>query len=50
MTSKKKVVIYPNRENIIGFKRKLKVLIGKNTNITAIELLNKLNPVLRGWA
>lgn len=50
MTNKKKVVIYPSRENIIGFKRKLKVLIGKNTNLTAIELLNKLNPVLRGWA
>jgi len=50
MTGKKKVVIYPSKENIIGFKRKLKVLIGKNTNITAIELLNKLNPVLRGWA
>ena len=50
MTNKKKVVIYPSTENIIGFKRKLKVLIGKNTNLTAIELLNKLNPVLRGWA
>lgn len=50
MTGKKKVVIYPNRENIIGFKRKLKILIEKNTNTTAMELLNKLNPVLRGWA
>lgn len=50
MTGKKKVIVYPSRENIIDFKRKLKVLIGKSTNITAIELLNKLNPVLRGWA
>jgi len=50
MTGKKKVIIHPSRENVIGFKRKLKVLIGKNTNLTAIELLNKLNPVLRGWA
>lgn len=50
MTGNKKVIIYPSKDNIIDFKRKLKVLIGKNTNITAIELLNKLNPVLRGWA
>jgi RNA-directed DNA polymerase len=50
MTGNKKVIIYPSRENTIGFKRKLKVLIEKNTNITAIELLNKLNPVLRVWA
>lgn len=50
MTGKKKVLIYPSRENIINFKRKLKVLIKKNTNLTAIELLNRLNPVLRGWA
>src|SRR6056297_330679 len=50
MTGKKKVIIYPSRDNIIGFKRKLKVLIGKNANISAIELLNKLNPVLRDWA
>lgn len=50
MTGKKKVVIYPSRENILGFKRKLKVLIGKNTNMAAMELLSKLNPVLRGWA
>jgi RNA-directed DNA polymerase len=50
MTGKKKVLIYPSKENIIGFKRKLKVLIGKNINLTAIELLNKLNPILRRWA
>ena len=30
-------------------KRKLKILIGKNSNLTAIELLQKLNPVLRSW-
>lgn len=45
----KKVVIYPSRENILGIKRKLKILIEKNTNITATELINKLNPVLKGW-
>lgn len=50
MTNSKKVIISPSRQNVISFKRKLKVLIGKNTNITAIEFLQKLNPVLRGWA
>jgi RNA-directed DNA polymerase len=50
MTNSKKVIISPSRQNIISFKRKLKVLITKNSNLTAIELLQKLNPVLRGWA
>jgi len=49
MTGKKKVVIHPSRENIIAFKRKLKSIIRKMTNNTAIELLNKLNPILRVW-
>jgi len=50
ITNSKKVIISPSRQNVISFKRKLKVLIGKNNNLTAIELLQKLNPVLRGWA
>lgn len=50
MTNSKKVIISPSRQNVISFKRKLKILIGKNSNLTAIELLQKLNPVLRGWA
>ena len=50
MTNSKKVIIAPNRQNVITFKRKLKILIGKNSNLTAIELLQKLNPILRGWA
>ena len=50
MTNSKKVIVSPSRQNVISFKRKLKILIGKNSNLTAIELLQKLNPVLRGWA
>lgn len=50
ITSSKKVIISPSRQNVISFKRKLKIMIGKNSNLTAIELLQKLNPVLRGWA
>jgi RNA-directed DNA polymerase len=49
MTNSKKVIISPSRQNVIAFKRKLKTLIGKNSNLTAIELLQKLNPILRGW-
>ena len=48
--SNKKVIISPSRQNIINFKRKLKNVIDKNSNLTAIELLQKLNPILRGWA
>lgn len=50
MTNSKKVIISPSRQNVISFKKKLKILIGKNSNLTAIELLQKLNPVLRGWS
>lgn len=50
MTNSRKVIISPSRQNVISFKKKLKTLINKNSNLTAIELLQKLNPVLRGWA
>lgn len=49
MTEPKKVIISPSRQSIFTFKRKLKLLIGKNSNLTAIELVQKLNLVLRGW-
>lgn len=49
MTQSKKVIISPNRQNVINFKRKLKVIINKNSNLTAIELIQKINPILRGW-
>lgn len=50
MINSKKVIISPSRQNIISFKRKLKSFISKYINLTAIELLQKLNPILRGWA
>jgi RNA-directed DNA polymerase len=50
MTNKKKVIISPSRKNVIAFKKNLKILIGKSTNISAMELVQKLNPILRGWA
>jgi len=45
-----KIIISPSRENIIIFKRKLNKLIRKSKNVTAIQLLQKLNFILRGWA
>jgi RNA-directed DNA polymerase len=50
MTNSAKVIISPRRKNVLAFKRKIKKLIGKNTNLTAIQLLQKLNPVIQGWA
>jgi RNA-directed DNA polymerase len=50
MTNCKKVIISPSRQNVLSFKKKLKTLISKNSNLTAIELLQKLNPILRNWA
>lgn len=45
-----KVIISPNRQSVISFKNKLKFFIEKNSNLSAMELLQKLNPILRGWA
>lgn len=48
MTNSAKVIISPSRKNVLAFKRKLKKLIDKSSNLTAIQLLQKLNPVIRG--
>lgn len=44
------IAVYPIRENVIAFIRKLKDIFTKSQNDTAMELINKLNPVIRGWA
>jgi RNA-directed DNA polymerase len=52
-TNKKKILsvnISPSRRNVIVFKRELKIMLSKNSNLTAVELLQKLNPILRCWA
>ena len=49
MTDNVKIIITPSQKNIIAVKRKLKKLINKNSNLTAMEFLQKLNPVLRDW-
>lgn len=46
MTKSKKVIINPSRQHVFSLKQKIKTLINKNSNLTAIELLQKLNPIL----
>lgn len=47
MTTFAQVIISPSRKSTIAFKKKLKKLISKNSNLTALQLLQKLNPILR---
>lgn len=42
------IAVYPIRENVIAFIRELKSIFVKSQNDTAIELITKLNPVIRG--
>lgn len=44
-----KVLIRPERSKVLNFKHKLKSTINECKNNTAIELISKLNPILRGW-
>lgn len=48
ITDKEKVLVFPSRTKVIEFKRKLKKVIVSSQNLTAYELIKKLNPMLRG--
>jgi RNA-directed DNA polymerase len=50
ITNSNKMIISLSRQNILSLKKKLKTLISKHSNLTAMELLQKLNYILRGWA
>jgi hypothetical protein len=49
LKSLEKIIIYPSRKNVIVLKKKLRSFINKASNVTAIQLLQKLNLVLRKW-
>lgn len=44
-----KCLIYPSRENVVLIRHKLKVLINKSKNLSAMELIARLNPIISGW-
>lgn len=43
------IIIRPSQKKFFALKKKLKILISKNNNLTAIELLEQINPILQCW-
>jgi RNA-directed DNA polymerase len=48
-TSKQVVYTYPNKAALAAVKLKVRTITRQGTNSTLTVLLNRLNPVLRGW-
>jgi retron-type reverse transcriptase len=44
------IALFPNKEKVRNFILKLKQIISESKNLTAMELIYKLNPMIRGWA
>ena len=44
------IALYPNRNKVVAFIEKIKRIFKDSQNLTAVELITKLNPILRGWA
>ena len=49
-TRRRTLYIYPSKTSLAGVKAKVRVLTQGNTNQTLANLLQRLNPLLRGWA
>jgi RNA-directed DNA polymerase len=50
LTTKEKLFIYPNRDKFIAIKQKIKSIISASVNLSAYQLIKRLNPVIIGWA
>ena len=48
--SKSGIALYPNKEKVKNFIQKLKNIYNNSLNLDAITLINKLNPIIRGWS
>lgn len=46
--SRRVIALYPNRDKVINFINKLKEIIKSSKNLSAMELISKLNPIIRG--
>ena len=44
------IALYPNRNKVIAFIDKLQEIFKSSQNLSAMELISKLNPIIRGWA
>ncbi len=45
-----KLLITPSKENVKGFLRKMRKIVGTNKATGQADLIQELNPVIRGWA
>ena len=45
----KKINLYPSPESLLEVKNKLRTIFINSQNLTAYELISKLNPVIKGW-
>jgi RNA-directed DNA polymerase len=45
----KKINLYPSPKSLLGVKNKLRILFINSQNLTAYELVSKLNPVIKKW-
>lgn len=46
---KPRLYIHPSKKNFREICRKFKILIRQNYNISAFQLINKINPLVQGW-
>jgi RNA-directed DNA polymerase len=44
------IALYPNKVKVRNFISKLNSIFASSNNLTAVELISKLNPIIRGWA
>ena len=44
------IALYPNKEKMLEFINKIKVIFRRSNNLDAYNLIAKLNPILRGWS
>jgi len=42
------IALYPNRDKLMKFISKLKDIVHESQNLSAVELISKLNPIIRG--
>ena len=44
------IALYPNKEKVRNFIHKLSQIFASSNNLSSVELITRLNPIIRGWA
>lgn len=42
------IALYPNKDKLINFIAKIKEIVHDSQNLSAMELISKMNPIIRG--